>query len=114
MAKSENNMSNERYRNALIRKLMEFFQSKEGGEEWVLQVASNAFGFPFVNDVGSEEIVKITVSIPQERENRMTLTEKPKITRLPFPKSWKERKRRKRQKTRKLRGTRRKGKIWKS
>ena len=65
MAKSENNMSNERYRNALIRKLMEFFQSPEGGEAWVLPVASNAFGFPFVNDVGSEEIVKITVSIPK-------------------------------------------------
>ena len=65
MAMSVNNQSNERYRNNLVAKLMEFFQSEEGGQEWVVQVANNAFGFPFVNDNGSDEIVKITISIPK-------------------------------------------------
>lgn len=64
MAMSENKQSNERYRNAVVEKLMQFFKSPEGGEEWVIQVANNAFGFPFVNDLGNDEIVKITVSIP--------------------------------------------------
>lgn len=65
MAKSENNQSNERYRNSVVAKLMEFFRSEQGGEEWVVQVANNAFGFPFVNDLGNDEILKIVVSIPQ-------------------------------------------------
>lgn len=65
MAMSANNQSNERYRNELIAKLMDFFKSEDGGEEWVVQVANNAFGFPFVNDAGSDEIVKITISIPK-------------------------------------------------
>lgn len=65
MAMSPNNQSNERYRNGVIEKLMEFFKSAEGGEEWVVQVASNAFGFPFVNDLGNDEILKVTVSIPK-------------------------------------------------
>lgn len=65
MAKSENNQSNERYRNSVVAKLMEFFRSERGGEEWVVQVANNAFGFPFVNDLGNDEILKIVVSIPQ-------------------------------------------------
>lgn len=65
MAMSANNQSNERYRNALIEKLMEFFKSEQGGEQWVEQVASNAFGFPIVNDLGNDEIVKITISIPK-------------------------------------------------
>ena len=65
MAMSANNQSNERYRNQIVAKLMEFFQSEQGGQEWVVQVANNAFGFPFVNDNGSDEIVKITVSIPK-------------------------------------------------
>ena len=64
MAMSENKQANERYRNAVIERLMQFFKSAEGGEEWVVQVANNAFGFPFVNDLGEDEIVKITVSIP--------------------------------------------------
>lgn len=64
MAMSENKQANERYRNAVIEKLIQFFKSAEGGEEWVVQVANNAFGFPFVNDIGEDEIVKITVSIP--------------------------------------------------
>jgi hypothetical protein len=65
MAMSENNQSNERYRNGVVAKLMEFFRSKDGGEEWVVQVANNSFGFPFVNDLGNDEILKITVSIPK-------------------------------------------------
>lgn len=64
MAMSENKQANERYRNLVIEKLMQFFKSEQGGEEWVVQVANNAFGFPFVNDLGDDEIVKITVSIP--------------------------------------------------
>jgi hypothetical protein len=64
MAVSENKQANEKYRNSVVEKLMEFFKSKQGGEEWVVQVANNAFGFPFVNDLGNDEIVKITISIP--------------------------------------------------
>jgi hypothetical protein len=64
MAVSESKQANERYRSAVVEKLMQFFRSAEGGEEWVIQVANNAFGFPFVNDLGDDEIVKITVSIP--------------------------------------------------
>jgi hypothetical protein len=65
MAMSINNQANEKYRNALVEKLMDFFKSEQGGQEWVVQVANNAFGFPFVNENGSDEIVKITVSIPK-------------------------------------------------
>ena len=65
MATSENKASNDRYRAQLVEKLMDFFKSPAGGEEWVVQVANNAFGFPFVNDNGEDEIVKITISIPQ-------------------------------------------------
>ena len=64
MAVSENKQANEKYRNSVVEKLMEFFKSKQGGEEWVVQVANNAFGFPFVNDLGNDEIVKVTISIP--------------------------------------------------
>lgn len=65
MAMSANNQSNERYRNSVVEKLMDFFKSKDGGEEWVIQVANNAFGFPFVNDIGNDEICKITISVPK-------------------------------------------------
>lgn len=65
MAASANKQSNDRYREKLTEKLMEFFKSPAGGEEWVVQVANNAFGFPFVNDLGEDEIAKITISIPQ-------------------------------------------------
>lgn len=64
MAASENKQANERYRNSIVEKLMEFFKSEQGGQEWVVQVANNAFGFPFVNDLGNDEILKITVSVP--------------------------------------------------
>ena len=64
MAVSENKQANEKYRGAVVEKLMEFFKSTQGGEEWVVQVANNAFGFPFVNELGNDEIVKITISIP--------------------------------------------------
>ena len=62
---SVNNQSNERYRNDLVKKLMDFLASEQGGGEWVVQVANNSFGFPFVNDNNSDEVVKITVSIPK-------------------------------------------------
>ena len=64
MAMSPNNQSNERYRNGIVEKLMDYFKSAEGGEEWVVRVANNAFGFPFVNDLGNDEILKITISVP--------------------------------------------------
>ena len=64
MAMSENKQANEQYRTAVVEKLMEFFKSEQGGGEWVVQVANNAFGFPFVNALGEDEIVKITVSVP--------------------------------------------------
>ena len=64
MAMSVNNQANEKYRTELTEKLMEYFKSEQGGGEWVVQVANNAFGFPFVNENGSDEVVKITISIP--------------------------------------------------
>lgn len=65
MAASQNTLANDRYREKLMEKLMEFLKSEQGGEQWVIQIANNSFGFPFVNDLGNDEVAKITISIPK-------------------------------------------------
>lgn len=67
MAVSKETQSNNRYREFLIEKLMNFCSCPEigGGEEWVRRTASNSFGFMFVNDNGDEGTVKVTVSFPR-------------------------------------------------
>lgn len=64
MATSSNKAANDKYRAEVVKKLMDYFLSEAGGEEWVMQISSNAFGFPIVNSEGNEEVIKITVSIP--------------------------------------------------
>lgn len=61
MAKNKNTESNDRYRNRLLADIMEFLKNK--GEDCE-QVASNCFAYPFVNDLGSEEFIKITIAVP--------------------------------------------------
>lgn len=67
MAISKEAQSNNRYRENLMKKLMDFCSATDigGSADWVRQTASNAFAFMFVNDNGDEGTVKITVSFPK-------------------------------------------------
>ena len=64
MAVNENTQANNKFREKIIRQVTEFLKSDKGGEQWVRQVSSNAIAFPFVNELGNDETVKITISIP--------------------------------------------------
>ena len=67
MAISKEAQSNNRYRENLMKKLMDFCSAADigGSADWVRQTASNSFAFMFVNDEGGEGTVKITVSFPK-------------------------------------------------
>lgn len=60
----ENKQANDRYREKIINDFIAYLLSEKGGEQWVRQVSSNAIAFPFVNDLGEGETLKITISIP--------------------------------------------------
>ena len=64
MAVNERTQANNKFRETILNQVMEFLKSKKGGEQWVRQVSSNAFGFPFVNALGDEEVIKITIAVP--------------------------------------------------
>ena len=64
VSSKENKQANERYKEKVISTLVAFLKSEKGGEQWVRQVASNAVAFPFVNDLGEEEVIKLTISVP--------------------------------------------------
>lgn len=67
MAVSKEAQANNRYREKLINNLMNYCGTDDiaGSSEWVRRTASNSFAFMFVNDIGGEGTVKITVSFPK-------------------------------------------------
>lgn len=62
MAKSNDKLANDNFRNEVIEKIKELFYTD--GEE-IMQVKSNKLAFPFVNSEGSDEFIEITVSVPR-------------------------------------------------
>lgn len=67
MAVSETQKANDRYREELIKKLMDFCCAEDigGSSDWVRRTNTNAFAFLFVNDNNDEGTVKITISFPK-------------------------------------------------
>ena len=67
MALSPKQQANNEYRAILLKKIYDFCCSKDigGSSEWVRQTSNNSFAFPFVNSLGDEGVIKITISIPK-------------------------------------------------
>ena len=59
MTKITNKKANEKKRNEVIEEIREKFPDED-----IIQVANNKMAFPFVNELGSDEWVEITISIP--------------------------------------------------
>ena len=61
MVKITNKKANDNKRVQILEELKKFFNEKD---EDIIQTSSNKIAFPFVNELGSDEWVEITVSIP--------------------------------------------------
>lgn len=62
MAKVTENQANEKVRQNFLESLQALIE--QGGDE-AMQVATNAIAVPYVNELGTEIYLKITVSIPR-------------------------------------------------
>lgn len=61
MAKSNNKIANDKVRDSFINSLMEWL--RDDGQD-VQKTKNNEIAFPFVNELGADEWLRITVAIP--------------------------------------------------
>lgn len=59
------NVANEKFRDYVVKAIKEFFQSEEGKKEDIFQTKTNKLAFPFVNELGNDAFIEITVAVPR-------------------------------------------------
>lgn len=62
---SPDNVANEKFRDYVVKAIKEFFQSEEGKKEDIFQTKTNKLAFPFVNELGNDAFIEITVAVPR-------------------------------------------------